>query len=168
VGSNKDALLEALKSADESDRCYALEDLEASGELDIIPHIVNALQDSSVRVRETAVEILSRMGGIKVAEASAELLGSENVGLRNNAIEILEKLGEHSVIVLKKYIKSDSPDVRKFTVDIFGKIFTLNSGLLAEVRTDVMERLADVDPNVAGAAAEVLGLAKMKCLIPSC
>ena len=160
-------IITALASLNESDRCYALEDLQQLNDPTIVPYMVNALEDHSVRVRETAVESLIKVGGTPVAEAAAALLSSENVPLRNAAIEVLEMLGSPAVSVLEKYICSPSVDIRKFAIDTLGKLLSQAGTVTPSVLGLLIASLSDQDGNVAGAAAEALGMTKNDLAVPS-
>lgn len=159
-------ILTALSSSDESERCYAIEDLQEVKNQEIVPYLVMGLKDRSVRVREAAVDALANVGGQAVAEATVALLNSEEVPLRNAAIEILEKLGCSALDVLVKYIHSSEVDVRKFSIDTVGKILSQSSESHPSILLNLVECLSDEDANIAGAAAEALGLAKDDMVIP--
>jgi HEAT repeat protein len=154
-------IISGLKSTDESERCYALEDLELIMAPEYIPLLVLGMEDNSVRVRETATTALIKVGGIEVAESVAKLLYSENVALRNAAIEILEELENYSLTVLEQYIVSDSADVRKFSLDIICKIIpNVDQATVKKIFTYLVPCLEDQDVNVAASAAEAIGLSK--------
>jgi HEAT repeat protein len=161
-----DGILKSLGSADESDRCYALEDLQQIEFPAIVPFLITALGDRSARVRETAVGILIKLGGAAAAEGAAALLGTENIPLRNAAIEVLEKLGASALIALEKYVDDPSSDVKKFAIDTIGKLLAQDPRPHPAVLAALIEGLLDKDANVSGAAAEALGLAKDDIAIP--
>jgi HEAT repeat protein len=166
MGPAINEIILALSSSDESERCYAVEDLQEVKDPNIIPHLIMALQDRSVRVRETAVDVLTNVGGGVTAEAVASLLSSEHVPARNAAIEILEKLGQPALYALEKYINSSSVDIRKFSIDIIGKVLAQTHEAHPLIFEALVDRLSDEDVNVAGAAAEALGLTKDDGAIP--
>lgn len=159
-------IIAALSSSDESERCYALEDLERTQGPEAIPHLIGALQDRSARVREAALDLLTKVGNVAVADAAAVLLSSENVPLRNAAIEVLEKIGAPAISVLEQYINAPSDDVRKFAVDTVGKILSHMTESDPRTLEVLCGRLSDEDVNVAGAAAEALGLARNEWAVP--
>jgi len=105
-------------------------------------------------VREAAAEALVVIGGPAVSEHVAPLLETEDVALRNYAIEVLERVGPESIDVVVLACKSPSPDVRKFALDILGKVA---QGCAGECLDAVAALLGDDNPNVAGSAAEALG-----------
>lgn len=151
-------IITALSSSDESDRIYAIEDLQEVTDPEIIPYLITALQDRSVRVREAVVDVLINMGGPVVAEATAALLNSEDVPLRNAAIEILEKLGCSALDVLEKYMHSPSADVRKFTIDTIGKLINQSIESNLPLFATHNDRLSEEGMDKAIAATKALGL----------
>ena len=163
-------VIASLGSLDESDRCYAVEDLEQIGTPIAIPYLMKALQDSSVRVREAAVEVLIKVGGSGVAEETVKLLSSEVVEVRNAATEILESLGVSAIDSLVACFNSSSGDVRKFAIDTAGKIIRkgveLQSNGISALIPALIDRLSDSDVNVSGASAEALGFPQNNLAIP--
>ena len=147
-------LIEELQSEDEADRRYAAEDLGELGAAEAIPHLVKALEDPSVGVREAATDALIAIGGEEVVRAVIPLLYSENPPLRNYATEILEHTGKDAPGEIMKLCESPSVDVRKFALDILGKIGEVQR---LESLEPIIRCLQDEDVNVAGAAAEALG-----------
>jgi HEAT repeat protein len=119
-----------------------------------VPALVVAVGDPEVAVREAAVEALVAIGGQAVCERAAPLLEAEDVALRNYAMEVLERVGPESIGVLVAACKSASPDVRKFALDILGKVAR---GCAGKCLDEVAALLGDANPNVAGSAAEALG-----------
>ena len=149
-----DLLIEQLASPDPTTRRYAAEDLGDLHDACAVPALVEAVRDPEVAVREAAVDALVVIGGQAVSEHVAPLLETEDVALRNYAIEILERVGPESIDVLVAACKSASPDVRKFALDILGKVAR---GCAGKCLDAVAALLGDDNPNVAGSAAEALG-----------
>jgi HEAT repeat protein len=166
VALTLEEIIPALSSPDESSRCQAIENLQLIQDSKIILYLITALEDSSVRVREQAISALIKVGGQPVAKATASLLNSENVALRNAAVEILENLDESTLEVLESYINSSSVDVTKFALEAVGKILNKSPEPHLKIFNSLITRLSDDDPNVSGAAAEALGLAKDDLAIP--
>ncbi len=149
-----DLLIEQLASLDPATRRYAAEDLGDLHDAQAVPALVEAARDLEVAVREAAVEALVVIGGQSVCEHVAPLLETEDAELRNYAIEILERVGPESIDVLVAACNSASPDVRKFALDILGKVAR---GFAGKCLERVAALLGDANPNVAGSAAEALG-----------
>jgi len=161
--SGVDDLLKELQSEDEADRRYAAEDLGDLGDKEAIPGLVKALQDPVIAVREAAADALVTIGGKEVAEQVVPLLDSDDAWLRNYAAEILEQIGPDAVEPLRSLCKSDSNDLKKFAVDILGRIGEVNE---LDVFEEITELLDDENVNVAGAAAEALGRIGDPAVIP--
>jgi len=149
-----DELLNDLKSEEEADRRYAAEDLGDLGDPAAVPALIKALEDPAVGVREAAAESLVAIGGRDVCDKVMPLLGSDTAFLRNHAIEILEEIGPDAAEGLIGLCHSPSSDLRKFAMDILGKIGELSDVNAFEV---IVSALEDKNINVAGAAAEALG-----------
>lgn len=147
-------LLAELKSADATDRRYAAEDLEELGDPLAAPELIAALNDPVVAVREAAAQALSSIGGAEVSARVAGLLESEDVAGRNFAQEILANIGVSAVDVLCDTLKHPSPDVRKFALDVIGKIGEINR---IENISRVVALFDDENINVAAAAVEAVG-----------
>ncbi|MBW1722615.1 MAG: HEAT repeat domain-containing protein [Deltaproteobacteria bacterium] len=154
MGPTFTELLKDLRSEEESDRRYAVEDLGDLGDPAAIPVLVKALEDEAVAVREAAADSLIAIGGKEVCEQVLPLLSSDDARIRNYATEILEQVGAEAVEGLIRLLGDSSPDVRKFSLDVLGKI-----GELSEIRAikDIGSLLDDENVNVASAAAEALG-----------
>ncbi|SMP45189.1 HEAT repeat-containing protein [Desulfonatronum zhilinae] len=159
----QDQLIAALQDQDETERRYAAEDLGLLGDRRAVPALITTLADPVIAVREAAADALAAIGGGETAEQVAGLLASEDVVLRNLAPEILKSLGQDAISVLKGCCASSSPDIRKFSADILGKIgeiTTINATPL------LIGLLDDPNANVAGAAAEALGRLGDRTILP--
>lgn len=160
-------LLDSLKSSDESERRYAIEDLADLGNDEAVTALMECLRDPSVAIREASVDALVKLGSSTVCEAVLPCLGSENVSLRNDAREILERIGPPSFpYLIRNGLRSSSSDVRKFILDIFANIPLSENELKTEIISAVMERLEDENENNRIAAIEALGHLKHKKVIP--
>lgn len=122
MADRHDLLIEQLTSPDPTTRRYAAEDLGDLHDACVVPALVEAVRDPEVAVREAALEALVVVGGPAVCENVAPLLETGDVALRNYAVEVLERVGPESIDVLIAACKSASPDVRKFAVEILGKV----------------------------------------------
>ncbi len=152
--SRRDQLIEQLGSADADVRRRAAEDLEDLRDASAAPSLLKAVTDAEVGVREAAVDALVAIGGLAVCERVVPLLESEDVSLRNYAMEILERIGPDSIDVLVGCCSWASSDVRKFALDLLGKV---GKGYGDRCLEAVAALLEDDNPNVAGSAAEALG-----------
>ncbi len=157
-------LLAALADGDALRRRQAAQDLGELGDVAAVPGLIAALADPVVAVRESAVDGLVAVAMPEVAWQVATLLDSQDAALRNYGQEILEGLGTASVEALMERLVSPSSDVRKFAVDVLGRI-----GEVSEIRATgiLCGMLGDANPNVAGAAAEALGRVGDKRALPA-
>jgi HEAT repeat protein len=118
-----------------------------------IPDLVNAMKDSSWRVRKTAVDILfmDYATGDYIDGLVGLLHIEDNAGARNSAIEALIKLGRKATVFLIDAFKTPNRDARKFIIDVLGELKDNRSlGLM-------LEALRDEDENVRATAVEHLG-----------
>jgi HEAT repeat protein len=150
---NGHEMLELLKSPDAADRRFAAGELGYAAHTAAVPALLAALADESVPVREAAADALMSIGGEAVCRPVMELLHSDDAPLRNYAVEILESLPADDVQPLAVLAVSPSADVRKFVVDVLGRV----SGIENTPAYDcLLGALADVNVNVAAAAAEAV------------
>ena len=154
MSEGRDHLIEQLASVDPTTRRYAAEDLGDLHDDGAVPALVMAVGDPEVAVREAAADALMSIGGQAVCKHVAPLLEAEDVAVRNYAIEVLERVGPEAIGVLVAACSSASADVRKFALDILGKV---GRGCGDECLEAVAALLVDENPNVAGSAAEALG-----------
>lgn len=157
-------LLRDLAGEDDVLRRHAAEDLGDLGDEAAAPALIRALGDPVVAVREAAAEALVLIGGREACRRAAALMASEDAALRNLALEILERLGPEAVDELLQGCLSPSSDIRKFAIDVLGKI-----GEASEIKVTglLVAMLDDVNVNVAGAAAEAIGRVGDQTALPA-
>ncbi len=118
-----------------------------------VPLLLNAMEDSSWRVRKTASEIL--MEECPPEHYVDGLIGllhlEENAGARNSAIEALVKLGKKVTASLLSAFDTSNRDVRKFIIDIIGEVKDRRALPM------LLKALKDEDDNVRASAVEHLG-----------
>jgi len=114
--------------------------------------LVAALGDKSKGVQDAAMRALIEIGGGDVARIMASLIGNDDIAMRNLAAKVLISIGEPAVRYLIPYLRDSSKDVRKFAVDILGRIGS------EEPLFELFPLLKDSDPNVRNATVEALGL----------
>ncbi|HHL73012.1 MAG TPA: HEAT repeat domain-containing protein [Bacteroidetes bacterium] len=149
-----ESMFDELKNSDATRRRYAAEDLGDAGDPRAIPHLLSCLSDPEVSVREAAADALIAIGGAETGKAVIPLLYSEHTALRNLAMEILVQTGRDCLDDLLQLCSSPSADIRKFAVDILGKIGRDHA---IDNLDPILTCLRDPNPNVASAAAEALG-----------
>lgn len=117
--------------------------------------LVNAMEDPSWRIRNTALEILIDEHPLEgyVGQLIGLLYRDDNAGARNSAIEALSRLNEKATPYLIEAFNTPNRDVRKFIIDVLGGFKDSRSLPL------MMNALKDDDENVRATAIEHLGKA---------
>jgi len=117
--ADKAELIEQLKGAgDESDRCYAAEDLVPFGDDPaVVAALVAAMEGDGDRgVQEAACSALVQINNEEVFRHAARLVGCEDAYVRNAASDILAESEGVPDTIFAEMLKSDDPDVRIFAV----------------------------------------------------
>jgi HEAT repeat protein len=152
---NRERLKLKLESDDEEIRLQGLKGLapRLGHDLSLLPLTLEALGDTSWRIRKEAADILLAFAetGNLTHEVVKLLHAQENAGLRNAAVDILVRLGRQAIPSLVKELSCIDQDVRKFVLDILGEIGDPTSASV------MLPALSDEDSNVRAAAAENLG-----------
>jgi HEAT repeat protein len=127
--------------------------MKGGADLEYIPLLLKAMEDSSWRVRKTAVDILFEDYPVEsYIQGLIQLLYIEdNAGARNSAIEALIRLGRKGTPFLIEAFKTPNKDVRKFIIDVLGEQQDSRSLPL------MLEAIRDEDENVSATAVEHLG-----------
>jgi HEAT repeat protein len=118
-----------------------------------IPLLLEAMEDTSWRVRKTASEILMEEYALEgYISGLIRLLSIEdNAGARNSAIETLVKLGKKATLFLLDAFETTNRDVRKFIIDIIGEVKDRKAIPM------LLKALKDDDDNVRASSVEHLG-----------
>ena len=143
-----------LSSRDEEVRRLAIEGISVLEEADALPRLGEGLGDGSWRVRKAA---MARILALRDETAANGLLidalsDGENSGRRNAAVQALMARGVSVVPRLVVSLDAPDVDVRKQLVDVLAGIGD------DSVESEIRALLVDPDPNVAGAAADALGV----------
>lgn len=119
----------------------------------VVPQLVEALRDSSWRVRRLAANRLAQVDPTPdVVRQLVALLGRRGeTGARNAASSVLAQLGAAALPAVVVLLQHEDPDQRKFAADILGELAR------PEAVPGLVAALEDVDANVRAAAAEALG-----------
>ncbi len=142
-----------LRDSDVEVRREALESLRGKpGEI-WINLLLNAMEDSSWRIRNTALDILIEEHPVEeYIEGLINLLYREdNAGARNSAIEALVRLNKKATPFLIEAFNTPNKDVRKFIIDVLGGFKDSRSLPL------MLNALKDDDENVRATAIEHIG-----------
>jgi len=141
-----------LSAGIEEIRFSALNELVKLHSLDTLPHLVNAVTDSSYRIREEALRgICSFPKDAILPKLEDCLRDHENANIRTAAMEAFPRYGKEATAYLLPLLKDRDEEVRMFSATILGAIADP-----AAVES-LIEALQDPDENVTHAAAESLG-----------
>lgn len=148
-----DELKVLLKHIDPEVRRQALKDLKKKGDefQDMVPALINCLEDESWRVRNTAIEMLLEMKSENVINGLINTLYKENANARNAAIEALIGLGNEATDHLIEEFKKADTGVKKFIIDILGNTRDLKAFPL------LLKSLESEDENVRATVVEHIG-----------
>ncbi|MBI5286534.1 MAG: HEAT repeat domain-containing protein [Deltaproteobacteria bacterium] len=142
-----------LDDPDEETRLQAVLEFSVIPQEEIAPILLNALGDSSWRVRRSAIEAIFDLPEPETVIPTIldGLRSEDNAGLRNSSIEVLTRMGKTTLPCLLKALEDKDHGFRKFVVDILGDI----GG--EEVVSTLIEAMKDEDENVRLSAIEGLG-----------
>jgi len=150
--TNIDGFINDLKSEDERDRAFAVEDIVYEGIPNCIELLVEQFKiEKSQYVREVIVRNLKTLPGTELVEKIIPLLRSDDAFIRNAVIDIIAEQDEEAISLLRPLLKDADKDVRKFALDI---LFLLKSPFSAAM---IAEALDDSDLNMVITAVEYLG-----------
>lgn len=80
-------------------RVYGVEKLGESGQLDAVPHLIQALKDEKARVRLAAVDALGQIGDSTAVDALVAVVREEVPVLRLAAIDALGQIGDSTLFL---------------------------------------------------------------------
>ncbi|MGA1846610.1 HEAT repeat domain-containing protein [Deferribacter abyssi] len=107
-----------LKSEDENERIFALQDVLIENISDLVPEVVKLVEnDSSQIVKETAVDVLKNINIANYYEYISKMFESTDAYVRNAAIEIFGAKGEEVVPYLTSIMDHKNKEIRKLILD---------------------------------------------------
>ncbi len=148
-------LLEQLKSNDEVERRYALEDLSDLNDPGLVDIFIKYLSDPSTGVKEISIDALLNLKSEESVVKLIELLKSEDVPLRNASIEVLNEIAAINSSALIKALTDSDEDSLKFVLDILISNTDQISFAECEILT-IKNLLGHTNQNVVGASSELL------------
>ena len=96
-------LIQKLGVKDPSVRHISVSELGSIGSTDVVPALIQALQDQDAKVRDSATEALEKIGKDAVP-ALIQALQNEDWNIRYFAIEVLERIGTPDALkAVEKY-----------------------------------------------------------------
>ena len=113
--------------------------------------LLEALADSSPRIRQIAADGLIELAGEDTIEGLAEMLRLEDAAARNQAMEVLARLGVRSLPAMESRLSDPDGDVRIFAANVLGNVG--DPAAFESLRAS----LGDPNENVRYVAAEALG-----------
>ncbi|BAI80669.1 conserved hypothetical protein [Deferribacter desulfuricans SSM1] len=141
-----------LKSKDEEEKLFALNDIMSQSLSEFIPDIIDLIEnDESQIVRETAVDVLKNIDISSYYDNISKMFESPDAYVRNAAIEIFGAKGEEVVPYLTSIMDHKNKEVRKLILDSL-----VATG--SEYAYPALEAaLNDPAPNVKITAVEYIG-----------
>ncbi len=153
-----------LQSDDPQKRLAAVQRLATYGDSVALikPHLMAALSDPDIKVRQFAGRVLGQFGVVEIIPTITRWLNSAEVSLRVSATDILGELGQRdSGKALIRTLADSEADVRLHAIFALGKLAT------EEAVVPLIARLSDNKANVRRAAiAELAALGDPRALIP--
>lgn len=141
-----------LRSRVEETRYAAVKELSVIKSADVLPHLMEAVGDTSFRIREEALQgICSYPREVIFPRLEDFLRDQEHAYCRTAAMEAFPRYGKEATPWLLGLLKDGDEEVRMFSATILGDI-----GDPAAVE-GLIEALNDPDDNVRHASAEGLG-----------
>jgi len=142
-----------FKDKDVEIRREAVESLRGKTGSVYVDLLLNAMEDISWRVRNSATEVLLEEHPVEayIHGLINLLYRDENAGARNSAIEALVKLNRKATPFLLEAFNTPNKDVRKFIIDVLGEFRDDRSLPL------MLKALKDDDENVRVTAIEHIG-----------
>jgi HEAT repeat protein len=154
-------LLEALSSADEAKRIYAVQDIGDTGDPGMVPVLIRQLSVEPSRVVKDAIVFQ-----LKLLDCSGDypllftLFVSPNAYFRNAAVEIFGAGGDNAIGFLTAHLDHSDREVRKLILDALFCIGT------PEAIMAIRAGLYDTAVNVKITAVEYLGRLKDRESVP--
>jgi hypothetical protein len=152
VTTEPQAIRLALESTDAEERRQALHRIGSMSVEDAMPLLLRALGDEIWRVRKEASAVAQTFATepLLIRTLVAALGTSQDVGLRNAAVEVLAASGRAATVEITRQMEALDADGRKLAVEILGRGGDPAAFPVLEAR------LADEEPNIRQAAAEML------------
>ncbi|MGA1794476.1 MAG: HEAT repeat domain-containing protein [bacterium] len=141
-----------LRSRVEETRYAAVKELSRIQSVDVLPHLLKAVGDTSLRIREEALQGICSFPQEVIFPRLEDLLrDQEHAHFRTAAMEAFPRYGKEATPWLLGLLKDGDEEVRMFSAAILGDI---RDPAAVE---DLINALNDPDDNVRHASAEGLG-----------
>ncbi len=104
-------------------RVYGVEKLGKSGQLDAVPHLIQALKDEKARVRLAAIDALGMLKDRRATEVLIPFLQDKRAVLALAAVEALGQIGDLTAAeALVAVVQAEVPVLRLAAIDALGQI----------------------------------------------
>ncbi len=154
-------LIEALSSADEAKRIYAVQDIGDTDDPEMVPVLIRQLRVEPSRVVKDAIGFqLRQMDCSSDYALLFTLFASPDAYLRNAAVEIFGAGGDNAVGFLTAHLDHSDREIRKLILDALFAVGTLEATLA------IRAGLYDTAVNVKITAVEYLGRLEDRDSVP--
>ena len=151
ISKNKTDVIREFKNLDKAQQLEILQRGIGKNNADYLSILVVLLPVVNGRSREALIETLSSTGDLLVIERLLEYLYDEDSRVRNDAVEIISAIGTPALPIITPLTNDKDNDVRKFAIQILGKIGDSQSV------PRLIPLLDENDVNVRTSAIESLG-----------
>ena len=104
-------------------RVYGVEKLGESGQLDAVPHLIQALEDEKARVRLAAIDALGMLKDRRATGALIPFLQDRRAALALAAIDALGQIGDSTAVgALVAVVQAEVSVLRLAAIDALGQI----------------------------------------------
>ena len=104
-------------------RVYGVEKLGESGQLDAVPHLIQALKDEKARVRLAAIDALGMLKDRRAIKVLIPFLRDGRAALALAAIDALGQIGDSTAVgALVAVVQAEVPVLRLAAIDALGQI----------------------------------------------
>ena len=104
-------------------RVYGIEKLGESGQLDAVPHLIQALKDEKARVRLAAIDALGMLKDRRATEILIPFLQDKRAVLALAAIDALGQIGDSTAVgALVAVVQAEVSVLRLAAIDALGQI----------------------------------------------
>jgi HEAT repeat protein len=112
------AVARLLRDGDERERTKACRALGRIGRTEVVPFLIEALDDASSTVRAIAARALGDIGDDRCVPALGIHLTDRNWWVRANAAESLRRCGPRGILALQRALESDDPFARDRAAEV--------------------------------------------------
>ena len=112
------AVARLLRDGDERERTKACRALGRIGRTEVVPFLIEALEDTAATVRAIAARALGEIGDERCVPALGIHLTDRDWWVRANAAESLRRCGPQGILALERALESDDPFARDRAAEV--------------------------------------------------